>query len=69
MKNSLECLAAVDRLVRPGLVQLPGDLPIRLYSEGRQRVLQTFVRVPPKSRSVPAKLARTLWGLEFRSPR
>ena len=68
MKNSLECLAAVDRLVRPGLVQLPGDLPIRLYSQGRQTVLQSFVRTPPKPRPVPASLARTLWGLEFRSP-
>ncbi|MEM8994826.1 MAG: hypothetical protein AAGF23_08545 [Acidobacteriota bacterium] len=68
MKHYLERLASCDRSLRPALVRLPGDLPIRLYSEGRRRVLTAYSRRPPRPRAVPAGLARTLWGLTFRSP-
>ncbi|MEM1183368.1 MAG: hypothetical protein AAGM22_33825, partial [Acidobacteriota bacterium] len=68
MKGALECLAASDRRLRPALVRLPGDLPIRLYSEGRRRVLSVFASRPPRRRKVPREFERTPWGLPFRSP-
>ena len=63
-------LARVDRLLRPAVVRLPGDLAARLYSAGRGRFLE---RLAAEGETLepftpPPELARTLWGIRFRSP-
>lgn len=62
-----ESLARLDRGLRPLLVQLPPQLAVRLYSRGR-RVLLTALQAPSCGHTPPPELARTAWGLTFRSP-
>ncbi len=63
-------LARTDRLLRPVVVRLPGGLATRLYSAGRDRFLKQLVAegaaLAPSA--PPPELARTLWGIRFRSP-
>lgn len=65
-------LARLDALARPLLVRLPPTLAVRLYSAGRRRFLDRLVAsaasIAPAPTPPPAALARTLWGIHFRSP-
>jgi len=63
-------LARADRLLRPAVVRLPAGLAIRLYSAGRDRFLERLVAEGKALDPVtpPPELARTLWGIRFRSP-
>lgn len=61
-------LARGEGYLRPLLVRLPPALAIRLYSQGRLRVLGLLAHERPLARRVPDGLGRELWGLRFRSP-
>lgn len=65
---SPETLARWEARLRPLLVRLPAPLAVRLYSAGRRRFLARLAAERPEPYEPPPKLARTLWGLRFRSP-
>jgi dihydroorotate dehydrogenase len=62
-------LARWEARCRPLLTLLPPALATRCYSAGRRYFLGLLAEQPPR-RAVtpPAELARTLWGIRFRSP-
>lgn len=61
-------LARLDSKLRPLAVRLPPGLAVRLYSKGRRRFLDALAAERPAPYEPPRELARTLWGLRFRSP-
>lgn len=63
-----EVLARWESRLRPLLVRLPPLLAVRLYSRGRRRFLDRLFAERPTPYAPPPELARTLWGLAFRSP-
>lgn len=63
-----ETLAHWEARLRPLLVALPAPLAVALYSAGRRRFLARLTAERPAPRLPPPELARTLWGLPFRSP-
>lgn len=63
-----ETLARWDSRLRPLLVRLPPAFAVRLYSRGRRGFLERLCAERPEPYEPPAELARTLWGLSFRSP-
>ena len=63
-----ELAAGVDRFLRPLLVRLPPVLAVGVYSAGRRHFLARLAAARPRPREVPPQLARTLWGVPFRSP-
>ncbi len=65
---SPEFLAGFESRLRPLLTRLPWPLAVSIYSAGRRRFVETFVRHPPAESFAPVGLERTLWGLSFRSP-
>lgn len=54
--------------LRPGLVRLPPAWAVALYSRGRRSFLPRFTAEAPPAWVPPRRLARKLWGLEFRAP-
>ncbi len=68
MVISPESLAGFEARLRPLLTRLPPALAVAMYSAGRKRFLDAFVRRPPSSTFAPQGLERKLWGLSFRSP-
>jgi dihydroorotate dehydrogenase len=65
---SSETLARWDSRLRPLLVRLPAPLAVRLYSQGRRHFLERLFAERPEPYEPPPELARTLWGLRFRTP-
>ncbi len=63
-------LARWEAHLRPLLVRLPPGLAVRIYSAGRRRFLERLVADSKRVEPVepPPELARTLWGVRFRSP-
>ena len=61
-------LARWEARLRPLLVRLPPALAVRLYSAGRERFLAALAAAQPEPYAPPEALARTLWGLRFRTP-
>jgi dihydroorotate dehydrogenase len=63
--------ARLEGVFRPWLVRLPAPLAVAVYSTGRRHFLHRLVASPPSPEagwSPPESLARTLWGLRFRTP-
>ena len=60
--------ARLERRLRPLFARLPPRLAVALYSRSRRRFLTAFFAARPAPRDVPEALARTRWGLAFRSP-
>jgi dihydroorotate dehydrogenase len=62
-------LARCERFLRPVLVKtLPPKFITKIYSKGRYHFLRTLCAEHPSPVEPPAHLARTLWGINFRSP-
>lgn len=62
-------LAKAEALWRPMLTRLPASWAVRIYSRGRARFLPLLAaEVPTCAYVPPQELARTLWGIDFRSP-
>ncbi len=60
--------AQLDEKLRPWLVRLPAELPVRLYSLGRARFLATLVADVPEVWTPGPELGQELWGIRFRAP-
>lgn len=62
-------LAKLDRVIRPALASsFSPRAVVALYSSQRNRFLKSFFSDLPEPFTPPEELARTLWGLKFRSP-
>jgi|GEM_PF-169652 len=63
-------LARADRVLRPVVVRLPAGLAVRLYSAGRDHFLKRLAAEGEALDPItpPPELARTLWGIRFRTP-
>lgn len=62
-------IARIDSVARPILSRaLPPSAVVKLYSAGRKYFLARFEAELPEHYQPPAPLARTLWGIPFRTP-
>ncbi len=61
-------LASWEERLRPLAVSLPPAVAVAIYTRGRRAFLKRFAGESPPPVAVPPRLARTLWGLSFRSP-
>ena len=69
IKMKATTLAEVEREFRPMLTRLPPKIAVAIYSRGRSYFLEKLAEeVPTEVYSPPRSWARTLWGIEFRSP-
>ncbi|HSU72273.1 MAG TPA: hypothetical protein VLJ21_00300 [Candidatus Binatia bacterium] len=64
-----EQLASFERSFRPAITALlPAHYVVSKYSQGRVDFLKKLQEVTPEPVAMPGGLARTLWGITFRSP-
>ena len=69
MKTFTEVLARADKSVRNLLVTMPPKAVVSMYSTGRKNILKKIGKEDPNTTyNPPEELARTLWGVRFRSP-
>lgn len=69
MKTFTEVLARADKSVRNLLVTMPPKAVVSMYSSGRKNILKKIGKEDPSiTYNPPDELARTLWGIRFRSP-
>ncbi|MFN8359413.1 MAG: hypothetical protein U0264_05805 [Candidatus Kapaibacterium sp.] len=69
MKSLSEIIARTEKTLRPLMVGLPPRIAVGFFSAGRKRFIETLGQsVPSKVVTPPEELARTLWGIRFRSP-
>lgn len=69
MKTFTEVLAKADKSVRNLLVTMPPKAVVSMYSSGRKNMLKQIGKEDPNTTyNPPEELARTLWGIRFRSP-
>lgn len=69
MKSLPEILARSEKTLRPLMVGLPPRIAVGFFSAGRKRFIENLGRsIPSKLITPPESLARTLWGIRFRSP-
>ena len=67
--SSIELLARFEKKLRPIFTHtLPARSTVSFYSKGRLRFHDRLIDARPQPAAVPAGLARTLWGVEFRAP-
>jgi len=69
MKSLPEIIARSEKTLRPLMVGLPPKIAVGLFSAGRKRFIEKLGQsIPSKTILPPEELARTLWGIRFRSP-
>jgi dihydroorotate dehydrogenase len=69
MKTFPEILARADKVVRPLMVKMPSKAVVAMYSASRKQFLTKVAQdFPHTNYNPPEELARTLWGIRFRSP-
>lgn len=62
-------IATIEHAFRPLITQLPAKTVISIYSKGRVRFLKKLTEDIPRATYTPKEeLARTLWGIHFKSP-
>ena len=63
-----ERLAKAEHRLRPLMLFLPPPVAVKIFSLGRRKFLEQYVKDRPDFVTVPQELSRTLWGIKFRSP-
>ena len=62
-------LAKLEPLIHPIIALIPPKNIVSVYSAGRRRFLNEIKdQLPEETYTPPEELARTLWGIRFRSP-